>query len=64
MLKVISQFYYKVGKNKGSIFFQSVCEAAILHVAFCILGQTEKKWLPHFLVVEIKKRMMCEKNNQ
>ena len=29
---LFSQFYYKVGK--GSIFFQSVCEAAILHIAF------------------------------
>ena len=29
-----SQFYYKVGKNKGSIFFQWVCEAAILYIAF------------------------------
>ena len=34
---------------------------------FCILhflnswAALQKKWLPHFLAVEIKKRMMCEK---
>ena len=31
---LLSQFYYKVSKNKGSIFFQAVCEAAILHISF------------------------------
>ena len=40
---LLSQFYYEVCKNKGSIFFQSVCEAAILHITFVfILGQTER----------------------
>ena len=31
---LLSKFYYKVGKDKGSIFFQSLCEVAILHFAF------------------------------
>ena len=43
--KILLSQFFKVGKTKGSIFFQSVCEAAILHIlniAFYILGQTEK----------------------
>ena len=47
---LLSQVYYKLGKDKGSIFFQSLCEVAILH--FCILRQ--KKWLPHFLLWKYK----------
>ena len=31
---LLSKCYYKVGKNKGSIFFQSVCKAAFLHIVF------------------------------
>ena len=38
---LLFQFYHKVGKNKGSIFFQSVCEGAILHIAF-FLGRQKK----------------------
>ena len=54
---ILSQFYYKVGKNKGSIFFKSVCGAAILHIAFLYSWADRKKWLPvpHFLAVEMKK---------
>ena len=60
-----SQFFYKVGKNKDSVFFQSVFAVAILHIAFlfCILGQREKI-ATLFLAVEMMKRMVCEKNNQ
>ena len=61
---LVSQFYYKVGKNKGYNFFQSVWEAAILHIAFLYSWADRKKWLPYFLAVEMKKMMMCEKNNQ
>ena len=61
---LISQFYNKVGKNKGFVFFQSVCEAANLHIAFLNSWIDRKEWLPHFLAVETKKRMICEKNNQ
>ena len=46
---LFSLFYYKVGKDKGSIFFQSLCGVAILH--FCILWQ--KKMATSFLAVEI-----------
>ena len=40
-----SQFYmyYKAGKNERSIFFQSVCEAAILHIAFLYSSAARKK---------------------
>ena len=59
-----SQIYYKVGKNKGSIFIQSICEAAILHIAFLYSWADRNKWIPYFLAEEMKKRMMCEQNNQ
>ena len=49
---LLSEFYYKVGKDKGSIFFQSLYEVAILHFAF--LGR--KKWLPHFLLWKYKEK--------
>ena len=42
---LLSQFYYKFGKNKGSIYFQSVCEAVIVHIVFLA---RQKTWLPHF----------------
>ena len=51
----------KVSKNKGSILFQSVCEAVILHIAFLYSWTDRKKWLPHFLAVEIKKNNVWEK---
>ena len=53
---LFSQFYYKVGKEKGSIFFQSLCEVAILH--FCIL--VKKNGYLISCCGNIKKRMMCE----
>ena len=31
---LFTQMYYKVDKNKGSIFFQAVYDDAILHIAF------------------------------
>ena len=31
---LFTQMYYKVDKNKGSIFFQVVYDDAILHIAF------------------------------
>ena len=58
---LVSQFYYKVGKNKSYNFFQSVWEAAILRVAFLCSWADRKKWLPYFFAVEM---MMCEKNSQ
>ena len=42
---VLSQFYYKIGKNKGSIFLQSVCEAAILHIAVLYSWAEYKNYL-------------------
>ena len=45
-------FYYMVGKDEDSIFFQLLCEVAILH--FWILVQ--KKWLPHFLLWKYKEK--------
>ena len=56
--------YYKVDKNNGSIFFQAVVDDVILHVAFLYSwADRKKKWLPHFLAVEME-RIMCERNNQ
>ena len=40
---ILSQFYYKVGENKGSIFFQSVCEVAILHIVFLYSCRADRK---------------------
>ena len=50
---LLSQVYYKVGKDKGSIFFQSLsqCEVAILHFAF--LYSWVEKMATSFLAVEI-----------
>ena len=46
---LVSQFYYNVGKIKGYNFFQSVWEAAILHIAFLYSwADRKKKWLPYF----------------
>ena len=42
--------YYKVDKNKGSIFFQEVYDDAILYIAFLYSWAGRKKWLPHFLL--------------
>ena len=57
----IRHSYYKVFYFQSdtvvircSIFFQS--EAAILHIAFLYAWADRKKWLPHFLAVEMKKR--------
>ena len=62
---LLSQFYYKVGKNKGSIFFQSVCEAAVLHIAFLYSWADRKNgYLISCCGKEEKNVMMCEKNNQ
>ena len=54
--------YYKVDKNKGSIFFQAVYDDAILQIAFYILGQADKA-ATSLLAVEMES-IMCEKNNQ
>ena len=54
---LLSEFYYKVGKDKGSIFFQSLCEVAFLH--FCILGQKKSSYLIS-CCGNIKKKMRCE----
>ena len=54
---IITRMYYKVDKNKSSIFFQAVFDNAILHVAFLY------SWLPHFLAVKME-RIRCEKSNQ
>ena len=62
---LLSQFYYKVGKNKGSIFFQSVCEAAVLHIAFLYsLADRKNGYLISCCGKEEKNVMMCKKNNQ
>ena len=61
---LVSQFYYKVGKNKGYNFFQSVWKAAILHIAFLYSWADRKNGYLIFFAVEMKKMMMCEKNNQ
>ena len=44
---LVSQFYYKVGKNKDYNFFQSVWDAAILHIVFLYSWADRKKWLPY-----------------
>ena len=57
MLKLIQKngyyfpIFYKVGTDKGSIFFQSLCEVAILHFAF--LYSWAEKMATSFLAVEI-----------
>ena len=56
--------HYKVDKKKSSTFFQAFFDDAILHVAFLYSwADRKKKWLPHFLAVEME-RIMREKNNQ
>ena len=56
---LLSQFYYKVGKDKGSIFFQSLCEVAISQFAFLYsLGRKNGNLIS--CCGNIKKRMMCE----
>ena len=53
--------YYKVDKNKDSIFFQAVYTDAILYIAFLYFW-TDRKKATSFLPVEME-RIMCEKNN-
>ena len=53
--------YYKVDKNKGSIFFQAVYDDAILHIAF-LYSWADRKMATSSLAVEVE-RIMCEKNN-
>ena len=48
---LLSQFYYKVGKDKCSIFFQSLCEVAVLHFSF--FYSWAEKMATSFLAVEI-----------
>ena len=39
----LSQVYYKVGKNRGFIFFQSVCEELLFYILqFVFLGRQKK----------------------
>ena len=52
---LLSQFYYKVGKNNGSIFFQSVCEAAILQIAFLYSWADRKNGYLIFLLYKWRK---------
>ena len=57
---LLSQFYYKVDKDKGSFFFQSLCEVEneVDILPFCILGQKNGYLIS--CCGNIKKRMMCE----
>ena len=51
-------FYYKVGKDKGSISFSHFAKLLFCFLHFCILGQKND-----FLISccgNIKKRMMCQ----
>ena len=57
-------FYYKAGINKGSIFFSVIFGSCYFaYCMFVFLGR-RKRMAASFLAVEIKKSMMCEKNNQ